>query len=71
MKLRRVVVNVDQGRRLVVNPEGGLDLEAFVKGIGWVLDNEAHVDNGDLAACLYQAAELLQGNAECAEKCPF
>jgi hypothetical protein len=60
MKLQRIVINVDQKRRIVLHPEGGMDLEAFVEGPGWVLDNDAHVPEGDLWAVLYQTLGLVE-----------
>lgn len=57
MKLRSIIVNVDQGRRIIVRPNGCFDLEAYVHGIGWVLDNDAYAP--DLASVLTDAGNAL------------
>jgi len=57
--VRNVVVNVDCFRRLVLNPQGGMDLECYVEGIGWCLDNDAVVPDGVIEGHLARAIGLL------------
>jgi hypothetical protein len=67
MQLRRIVLSLEEHRRVVLYPEGGLDLECNVLGVGWVLDNGTY-DEKELAALLRQVASLT---AEVAAKhCP-
>ena len=39
----KIILEIDKFRRPVVNDQSGLDLESYVDGIGWVLDNDADV----------------------------
>lgn len=39
--MQRVIIEMGKGKRLIVYKEGGCHAEAYVKGIGWVIDNEA------------------------------
>lgn len=57
--IRRVVVVVDGNRRVVAYPGGGLHLEAFVAGVGWVLDDQAEVSDSVLLPLLEAARDAL------------
>ncbi len=39
--MRNIVITLQFGRRIVLYPEGGMDLQRSVDGIGWVNDNAA------------------------------
>ena len=54
-----VIINVDKYRRIRVNNQSGWDLEAYVKGIGWVLDNDADVSDHILNSHISTAITLL------------
>ena len=42
--MRRITIEVEKGRRLVIYKEGGCNLEAYVDGIGWVIDDWSSFD---------------------------
>lgn len=63
MQIRRIVIDLNFGRRVILYPEGGMDLEAEVPGVGWVLDNDAYVPEPDLAGVLVAAAEVAMEQA--------
>jgi hypothetical protein len=63
MKLKRVTINVDFDRRIQLYPEGGMDLECYVKGPGWVVDNDAEVSDSDLGDVLIQARNIIADKA--------
>ena len=69
MQLQRITISVDHGRRVVLYPQGGWNLEAHVEGIGWVLDNDADVADELLADLLLQARNITADAA--AKLCPF
>lgn len=58
MNLRSIIINVDHKRRVVIDPEGGYDLEAWVKGIGWVIDNDAHCPDDMLSDLFEQTGKI-------------
>ncbi len=64
MKLNRVMIHVDFGRRVRLYPEGGLELECWVDEFGWVMDNDADVADDQLADLLRQAAAVALASAD-------
>lgn len=54
-----IVINVDRYRRIRVYKEGGLDLEAYVNGIGWVLHNDADIPDHVINSHVIKAREVL------------
>ena len=61
--LRNVTVNVDSLRRIVLHPEGGVDLQAYDEQFGWVCDNGADVSDALLVAYLHEAVDRLLDSA--------
>ncbi len=63
MQLRRIVICLEEQRRVILYPEGGLEIEVNVLGPGWVIENDADDPNGpgddDIVALLAQAREVL------------
>ncbi len=59
MPVLQVVVRVDEQRRIRLYAEGGLDMEAFVPDVGWVLDNQADVSDATLGAYLIDARNIV------------
>lgn len=55
----KIILKVDDDRRVVINKHGGLDLETKVNGIGWVLDNEADIPDHIVNGYVYQAKMIL------------
>lgn len=55
-----ILINVDKNRRIRVYPEGGLDLECWIGGIGWVLDNEADIPDHVIASYLQEAHKAIK-----------
>lgn len=55
----KIILKVDEDRRVVINKHGGLDLEAKVDGIGWVLDNEADIPDHVVDSYVHQAKMIL------------
>lgn len=64
MKLNRVIISVDHGRRIILYPEGGLNLEAYVNGPGWVLDNGAELPQGDFESLMGEVKKIVDNAAE-------
>ncbi len=62
--MKSLLVNVDAYRRIRLYPEGGLQLEAKVDGIGWILDNDAEVSDSVIGAYLETAIAIVQHAAE-------
>ena len=62
-----VIVNVvgSPGRRIVLFKEGGFHVEAYVKGHGWTLDNDALTDQESAAVLddVSRLAKLASDNA--------
>lgn len=52
MELRRIVIATHDRKRIVLYPEGGWDIECFVTGPGWVLDNDADIMEPELSAAI-------------------
>jgi hypothetical protein len=63
MAIQSIVVNVHSGARIVLHPQGGLDLEVYVDGPGWVLDNDADVSDYQLHTWLMESLRIVE-NAE-------
>ncbi len=64
MKPIRLEIHIHNGRRVVLYPEGGLELHVWVEGPGWVLDNDAEVPDYLLADLCMQAKRLAADQAE-------
>lgn len=59
MQIRSIVVNVENGRRVVIRPDGTFDLEYRDDTVaGWVIDNNAHVDQVCLEQLLWSAGAI-------------
>jgi len=54
-----ITLNVDKYRRIRIYREGGLDLEAFIPGIGWILDNDADIPDHVIDSYVVQARGIL------------
>lgn len=67
MEMRRIIISLWDDRRIIVYPEGGLEVEVLVNGIGWVISSEAIAD-AELADMLRQAARLTL--ASCGKVAP-
>lgn len=54
-----IIINVvsNPGTRLVLHSEGGFQLEKYVNGIGWTLDNDALTDQ-ECAVVLESVARI-------------
>lgn len=60
MKIKRVVIELNERRRLLLHPEGKMYFEAYVDGCGWrATEGEATA----LAAVLDAAAGILNAKA--------
>lgn len=55
----QILLRIDDIRRIRVYKEGGLDLETHVKGIGWVLDNEADIADHVIDSYIFEARKIL------------
>ncbi len=62
--VHRIIVDLERGRRAILYPEGGMDLECHVKGFGWCLDNDAEVPDAVVLAHLQTAAQWLNRKIE-------
>ena len=59
MNLRRIVIGLHEDRRVILYPEGGLEIEERVPGIGWCIENNPdRADNPELLELVKQAADL-------------
>ena len=56
----KIILKVDKFRRLIINDQSGLDLESYVDGIGWVLDNDADVPDHVIRAHIEAAKGILE-----------
>lgn len=56
-----VVVQYESERALCYRPEGGTCFQCFVKGIGWVIDEEPSAFIEALARCVHEELLLRQG----------
>jgi hypothetical protein len=63
MELRRIVVGLWDNRRVILYPEGGLELELNVPGVGWVLDNGDDDPGAELAALLSRDKAVVDSAA--------
>lgn len=61
-----VVVKTDAHQRVTLYPQGGLQVEALVSGIGWVVDTDA--DDDAVSSALGRVAEAIQA-ARCNLSC--
>ncbi len=55
--MKRVTINFTAGRRIHVYPQGGSQLEYYVEGAGWVVDDRHDVNFIDK---LDEAIDLLK-----------
>lgn len=55
--LRAVYLYFGEGRRLVLHPEGGVEAQAYVPGVKWVLDDEG-VTDAECIAVIRAAKQL-------------
>ena len=59
----RVIIQIDRYRRIILYEQKRLDLKIYIKGVGWVLDNDAeipdHVIQGYLDKCRDLASKPL------------
>lgn len=62
MKLSRVIVQAQEGVRVILYPQGGLEVEELVPGIGWclTLDPDCIIPDDTLAEFLQAANELTE-----------
>jgi hypothetical protein len=67
MLVQAVFIYLPNEKRIRVHPQGGYDIEQRVEGCGWILDNEAKV-NDRSAIC--RALSMLQSVAERFIDCP-
>lgn len=62
--LRRIVISLHGNRRVILYPEGGLEIETFVRGVGWCLGDMLHQSPQlDLAMILATANALVGHHA--------
>ncbi len=54
-----VTIDISLNQRIIVYPEGGLDLEAYVPIIGWVNDNNADIPDHVVQSYINRAREIL------------
>ena len=54
-----IILHIDKYRRIRVYKEGGLDLEAFIPGIEWILDNDADIPDHVIDSYVIQARGIL------------
>lgn len=54
-----VIIKINQFWRIKANNMSGFDLEAYVEGIGWVLDNDNDVSDDILMLYINQAKTIL------------
>ncbi len=59
--LRRVVISLWGDRRIILYPQGGLEIERKVRGIGWRIDNGEMAD--DALQVILDAANAITGHA--------
>lgn len=59
MQIKHVTITLDFYRRVVLYPEGGINVEYLEPGIGWVLDTEAEVDDTALSNLLTRARNIV------------
>lgn len=66
MKIKRVMVMLEDGRRMFLYPEGGMGLEMYINGFGWcAADDHPEMGNdNEQAAMLDEAAALLTAKAQ-------
>jgi hypothetical protein len=55
----KIIIKIDKYRRIAINSQSGLDIEAYVDGIGWVLDNEADIPDHVISGYIKQAKSIL------------
>jgi hypothetical protein len=65
VKLRRVVVDCDEGRRLTLYEEGGMGAQHFFAGgVDWVIADPLDASEGDIENVLRRVAQLAEGKAD-------
>lgn len=67
MNIRRIIIATQENRRVILYPEGGLEMEQHVAGIGWVIDNDAGFVNAsedELGNLLRDAMAIVGNSAE-------
>ena len=61
-ELRRVMISLWDDKRLILYPAGGIELEKFVDGPGWVIANqEDWPDDAEIANLCELTASLAKG----------
>ena len=63
MQLRRIVIALEEPQRVILYPEGGLEIENLVVGVGWVIDTSG-TDYPELADLLQEAACIAGQQAQ-------
>lgn len=63
MQLRRVIVQLDEGRRMVLHREGGMATEVYRDGFGWCVADDEFGNDSEMAAVLDEAAGMAQSVA--------
>jgi hypothetical protein len=57
--VKKIIVVLSEGRRLVVHPEGGMGLEVYVHGVGWVVGTDDDCSDTWAMRAIFQAADML------------
>jgi hypothetical protein len=57
--MEKVIIQVNRDMRIVVYPQGGLDIESHVDGPGWILANDALITDAEVSIVLSKAARAI------------
>jgi hypothetical protein len=59
VKVRRIILSTYDERRVILYPEGGVEVETFVSGIGWTLDVEGDTPDAEVAGLIRDALAVV------------
>lgn len=60
--MEKVIIQVNRELRIVVTPQGGMDIEAYVHGPGWILANDTLITDDEVDSALCKAMNIIECN---------